>query len=162
MVVRGRGRAVVTATGMNTELGKIAGSLQAVKRGNPVQVKLARLSRTLAVIAVVIVGLVFLAGVVAGRSAQLMLLTALSMAVAIVPEGLPAVATVVSPSARRMFKQNALIRQLPAVETLGSVSVICSDKTGTLTQNRMTATILDVANARLHVHESGPRTETRR
>jgi Ca2+-transporting ATPase len=162
MVVRGRGRAVVTATGMNTQLGKIAGSLQAVKfEPTPLQIKLGRLGRTLAVIAVVIVAFVFVVGLIAGQPPQLMLMTSLSLAVAIVPEGLPAVATVaLAIGARRMFKQNALIRQLPAVETLGSVSVICSDKTGTLTQNRMTATVLDVANARLLLDESRPQTES--
>lgn len=153
MVVRGHGIAVVTTTGMRTQLGQIASSLQSVEpEPTPLQIRLGRLSRTLALAAVVVVGMVFVAGLAVGQPSKLMLMTAISLAVAIVPEGLPAVATVaLAISARRMFKRNTLIRQLPAVETLGSVSVICSDKTGTLTQNKMTATILDVAGCRLHL-----------
>ncbi len=155
MVVRGHGVAVVTATGMNTQLGEIAGSLQSVEsEPTPLQIRLSQLSRSLALLVIVIVILVFVAGLIAGQSAKLMLMTALSLAVAAVPEGLPAVATVaLAIGARRMFKRNALIRQLPAVETLGSVSVICSDKTGTLTQNKMTASILDVADHQIQLED---------
>lgn len=151
MVVRGHAIAVVTKTGMNTQLGQIAGSLQSVEpKPTPLQVHLSQLSRSLAVVAIVVVALVYVVGMIAGHDAKLMLMTALSLAVAAVPEGLPAVATVaLAIGARRMFRQNALIRELPAVETLGSVTVICSDKTGTLTQNRMTASVLDTANCRV-------------
>lgn len=157
-VVRGRGMAIVTETGMRTEIGKVAKSLQNVKlEPTPLQTKLGQLSRSLAVIAVVVVILVFIAGLLSGQPLKLMLMTALSMAVAIVPEGLPAVATVaLAIGARKMFRRNALIRQLPAVETLGSVSVICSDKTGTLTQNKMTVTLLDVANCRVETENHRP------
>ncbi len=153
LVVRGRGEAIVVGTGMKTEIGEIADSLLSVKaEPTPLQVKLGQLSRSLALIALLVVGVIFATGLLSGEPFKIMLMTALSMAVAIVPEGLPAVATVaLAIGARKMFLQNALIRQLPAVETLGSVSVICSDKTGTLTQNKMTATILNVANRRLDV-----------
>ncbi len=156
IVARGHGTGLVTTTGMHTELGHIAGSLQGVTRAmTPLQRRLARLSRRLAVGAAVVVGVIFLIGLSAGQTPELMLMTALSLAVAIVPEGLPAVATVtLAIGAQRMFQQNALIRHLPAVETLGSVTVICSDKTGTLTQNRMTATHIDIAGARLQVDQS--------
>ncbi len=155
MVVRGHGIGVVTTTGMSTELGKVASSLKTVApEPTPLQTKLAQLSRSLALLAILIVVLVFAAGMISGQPVKLMLMTALSMAVAIVPEGLPAVATVaLAVGARKMFIRNALIRQLPAVETLGSVSVICSDKTGTLTQNRMTVTKLDVANYLFEVNQ---------
>ena len=139
-VVRyGRGRAVVTETGMQSELGKIATLLQTVKQEpTPLQRKLARLSKRLAIATIGIVVVVFAAGVFRGEPARLMFMTALSMAVAVVPEGLPAVATVaLALGTRRMLKRHALIRKLPAVETLGAVTVICSDKTGTLTENRM-------------------------
>lgn len=150
MVVRGKALAIVTATGMRTELGRVAASLQAVRsEPSPLQTKLGRLSRTLALIAILVVGLVFLIGVATGQPMELMLMTAIGMAVALVPEGLPAVATVaLALGARKMFQHHALIRELPAVETLGSVSVICSDKTGTLTQNKMRVTSLVVGGQR--------------
>ena len=151
VVVRGHAMAIVTTTGMTTQLGQIADSLQQVEyKPTPLQIRLAGLSRSLAILAVAVVFVVMVAGLIAGQTWKLMVMTALSLAVAIVPEGLPAVATVaLAIGARRMFKRNALIRQLPAVETLGSVSVICSDKTGTLTQNRMTVTVLDVEDCHL-------------
>ncbi|GAB5441061.1 MAG: cation-translocating P-type ATPase [Fuerstiella sp.] len=149
-VTYGHGVAVVVTTGMETQLGHIADSLQTVEaEPTPLQQRLARLGRTLAIVAIGIVAVVFVFGVLRGEDARLMLMTALSLAVAVVPEGLPAVATVaLALGARRMVQRQALIRKLPAVETLGSVTVICSDKTGTLTQNRMTVTVLDVAGRR--------------
>ncbi len=157
----GHGRLLVTATGMNSELGRIARSLESVRaEDTPLQRRLGQLGRALAGIAVAIVALVFALGIARGEQPRLMFMTAISLAVAVVPEGLPAVATVaLTIGARRMFLQNALIRKLPAVETLGSVTVICSDKTGTLTQNRMTVTILDVAGERLDLTESIPATD---
>ncbi len=146
-VVAGRGRMVVTETGMRTELGKIADMLQTTKREpTPLQKRLERMARELAIAVLVIVAIVFALGVSRGQSYREMFLVAVAMAVAAVPEGLPAVVTIgLTLGARRMLNRNALIRRLNAVETLGSVTVICSDKTGTLTQNRMTVTVLDVA-----------------
>ena len=153
--VYGRGSLVVTATGMHTQLGKIAEMLQSVgQEKTPLQKRLEQLSKGLAAAAILIVLVVFAAGLLRGEELRVMILTAISMAVAAVPEGLPAVVTIaLALGAQRMLKRNALIRKLPAVETLGSVTVICSDKTGTLTQNRMTVTALDVAGNRLDVLE---------
>jgi len=143
----GRGLAVVTATGMETELGNIAAMIQAVEgERTPLQRRMAQLGKGLAIAALVLVGFVFALGLLQGTDLSTMLIVAISLAVAAVPEGLPAVVTIaLALGAQRMLKRRALIRRLPAVETLGSVTVICSDKTGTLTENRMTVTILDVA-----------------
>ncbi|MBS1827464.1 MAG: cation-translocating P-type ATPase [Acidobacteria bacterium] len=147
-VTVGRGAAVVTDTGMRTELGHIATMIQRVDRApTPLQRRLEHLGKGLAAAALAIVALIFVLGLVRGENLQLMLLTAVSIGVAAVPEGLPAVVTIaLTLGAQRMLKRRVLIRKLPAVEALGSVTVICSDKTGTLTQNRMTATMLQLAD----------------
>lgn len=155
VVTYGRGAGVVVETGMRTELGKVATLLQDVKADQtPLQKRLDRLGKGLAVVGIVVAALVAIFGVLRGESLAEMFLVAVSVAVAIVPEGLPAVVTItLALGARRMLTRNALIRKLPAVETLGSVSVICSDKTGTLTQNRMTVTVLDMAGHQVSLNE---------
>jgi P-type Ca2+ transporter type 2C len=146
-VAAGRGLGVVVATGMRTELGHIATLLQDVEsEPTPLQQRLDRVGKQLALLGVVVALAVVVMGAIAGESATDLVLTAISVAVAVIPEGLPAVVTfTLAIGSQRMLKRQALIRKLPAVETLGSVTVICSDKTGTLTQNRMTVTVLDVA-----------------
>jgi P-type Ca2+ transporter type 2C len=146
IVTYGRGKAVVTDTGMKTELGKIATLIQNVKPGlTPLQRQLDLVGKQLAVAGILVAIIVVIIGLFEGGTLEQLLLTAVSVAVAVVPEGLPAVVTItLALGAQRMLKRHALIRKLPAVETLGSVNVICSDKTGTLTKNLMTATIVDV------------------
>ncbi len=151
----GRGEFLVTATGMRTELGHIATLIQSVEEEQtPLQRRLDRLGKQLAVAALGIVVVIFTLGVLQSNPVEQMLLTAVSLAVAAIPEALTAVVTIaLSLGAQRMLRRNALIRKLPAVETLGSVNVICSDKTGTLTLNRMTVVVLDVANKRIDLKQ---------
>lgn len=140
MVTYGRGRGIVVGTGMQTEVGKIADMLQhAGDTETPMSKRLNQLGKMLGIVALVICAVIFGVGVLYGNSVMSMFMTAVSLAVAAIPEGLPAVSTVVlAIGVQRMVKKNAIIRTLPSVETLGSATVICSDKTGTLTQNRMT------------------------
>ncbi|MGE3537441.1 MAG: cation-translocating P-type ATPase [Candidatus Tectimicrobiota bacterium] len=146
-VTYGRGTAVVTATGMHTELGRIAEMIQSVSTDmTPLQKRMQHLGITLAIAVVAIVALVFALGVWHDRALTPLFLAGVAIAVAAIPEGLPAVLTItLALGAQRMLQRRALIRRLPAVETLGSVTVICSDKTGTLTENRMRVHVLDVA-----------------
>ncbi len=164
-VTRGRGVVAVTDTGMQTELGRIAEMLQAVEEERtPLQRRLDHLAKVLAIVALGIVALLFGIGIMNGESVEIMLLTSVSLAVAAIPEAMPAVVTIaLSLGAQRMLQRKALIRRLPAVETLGSVSVICTDKTGTLTQNRMTVTVLDLANEQVALtgEATGPFTITK-
>jgi P-type Ca2+ transporter type 2C len=140
MVTYGRGRGIIVATGMNTEVGKIANLLQeTVETETPMSRRLSQLGKVLGIAALAICGVIFLVGILYGNSVISMFMTAVSLAVAAIPEGLPAVSTVVlAIGVQRMVKKNAIIRTLPSVETLGSATFICSDKTGTLTQNKMT------------------------
>jgi Ca2+-transporting ATPase len=156
-VVRGRGQAVVTATGMGTELGQIARLIEGAGGENtPLQERLDGLANVLVVSALVLVALVVLGGWLLGQPLLNLLEVALSMAVAIVPEGLPAVITVtLAIGTQRMVRRAALIRRLPAVEALGSVTVICTDKTGTLTQNRQVVQELRCGSRAIAVGGSG-------
>lgn len=153
----GRGRAVVVATGMNTEFGQIAQLLQTVETGKtPLQQNLDKVGHALARAALVVVLLIVVLGLVRGQPFLEMLIFGIALAVAVVPEALPAVVTIsLAIGVQRMVKRNALIRRLPAVETLGSVSYVCSDKTGTLTKDEMTVRKIFVAGQMLTVSGAG-------
>ena len=140
LVTYGRGKGIVVETGMKTEVGKIAKMINETEdEETPLQKKLNNLGKTLGIVALVICVVIFVVGLLYGKAPLNMFMTAVSLAVAAIPEGLAAVSTIVlAIGVQRMVKKNAIVKKLPAVETLGSASVICSDKTGTLTQNRMT------------------------
>ena len=155
LVTYGRGKGIVVETGMNTEVGKIAEMLSGTEeQETPLQKKLNALGKTLGIVSLVICIIIFIIGIIQGREIISMFMTAVSLAVAAIPEGLAAVSTIVlAIGVQKMVKRNAIVKRLPAVETLGSSSVICSDKTGTLTQNKMTVqkvfvnhTVYDVSN----------------
>jgi P-type Ca2+ transporter type 2C len=154
-VTYGRGEAVVTSTGMRTELGRIAELIQSVENETtPLQQRMAEVGKVLVIAALIVLGIAFLIGAITGQTLDTVLLNAVAIAVAVVPEGLPAVVTIaLALGAQRMSRRNSLIRKLPAVETLGSVTTICSDKTGTLTENRMTVKIVDVAGEVIGIDE---------
>ena len=156
-VTRGRAKAIVTATGMHTEFGKIADMLQQTKEElSPLQKKFAEVARWMSVIAVGIIVVTFALGALRQQPLLTLFLLSVSLAVAAVPEGLPAVITIaLSRGVQRMAKKNALIRKLPSAETLGSVSFICSDKTGTITHNEMTVRHLWIYDGALSVSGSG-------
>ncbi len=140
VVVQGRGRAVVTSTGMKTELGRIAGLVEQIQEEEtPLQKRLDQVGRFIVYLTIVIVAIIFVFGILRGDNPVEMFLVAVSLAVAAVPEGLAAVVTIaLALGMRRMVRRHALIRRLPAVETLGAATIICSDKTGTLTENELT------------------------
>ena len=140
LITYGRGKGIVVETGMNTEVGKIAGILNSTEKSDtPLQQKQNKLGKTLGIASIAICAVIFAIGMLQGKQALDMFMTAVSLAVAVIPEGLAAVSTIVlAIGVQRMVKKHAIVKKLPAVETLGSASVICSDKTGTLTKNQMT------------------------
>jgi Ca2+-transporting ATPase len=162
-VTYGRGSLLVTETGMKTQLGRIAAMIQAASpEPTPLQRRLEHLGKGLAVAALVLVAVIFAQGLIRGglgfENVKEMFLIGISMAVAAVPEGLPAVVTIaLALGAQRMLRSRALVRTLMAVETLGSVTVICSDKTGTLTENRMTVAVVETAGGRVDLSPSSRR-----
>lgn len=153
----GRGKGVVTETGLNTEIGKIATTLSTMEEEEtPLQRKLAGLSKTLGILVLAVCAVVFVVGKIYGRETLQMFLTSVSLAVAAIPEGLPAIVTIVlSMGMGNMARHNAIVKRLLAVETLGTTTYICSDKTGTLTQNEMTVTRVYVDGKVLEVSGSG-------
>jgi Ca2+-transporting ATPase len=156
-VISGRGRGIVVATGMKTEMGQIAGMLEEQKQEEtPLQKKLNQVGKKLGLIILIVVGLVVLLGYLRGIEFFEIFLIGISLAVAAVPEGLPAVVTVVlALGVQRMIKKHVIVRRLPAVETLGATTVICSDKTGTLTQNQMTVRKLVLPEKKIEVEGEG-------
>ncbi|MCK9626128.1 MAG: calcium-translocating P-type ATPase, PMCA-type [Bacteroidales bacterium] len=158
IVTYGRGRGVVVETGMNTEVGKIAQMLQQTDGAEPpIRKRLDQLGKVLGIGALIICGVIFLVGVLYGNPILSMFMTAISLAVAAIPEGLPAISTVVfAIGVQRLVKRNAIIKTLPSVETLGSATVICSDKTGTLTQNKMTVVEAYVNHKKVVINRKSP------
>ncbi len=157
IVSKGRGMAIVTHTGMNSEVGKIAKMIKEEhQKQTPLQKKLRQLGKYLTIAVVAVAIIIFLAGVFTGEPMQAMFLTAIALAVAAIPEGLPAVITIsLALGVKRMIKKNTLVRKLPSVETLGSVNVICTDKTGTLTHNQMTVVKMWANNQNYDVTGAG-------
>ena len=157
IVTYGRGQGIVVSTGMKTEVGKIADMLQQTEdTETPLKIRLEQLGKILGIAALIICAAIFIVGVLYGNSALSMFMTAVSLAVAAIPEGLPAVSTVVlAVGVQRLVKRKAIIRTLPSVEALGSATVICSDKTGTLTQNKM-AVVEIYSNQKSEVFENPP------
>jgi Ca2+-transporting ATPase len=155
--VRGRGQGLVVATGMQTQIGEIAGLIQQADGGmTPLQARLEHLGKSLVAVCLAVVSLVFAAGVLQGMPVYKMFLTGVSLAVAAIPEGLPAVVTIaLAIGVQRMIRRRGIIRSLPAVETLGCATVICSDKTGTLTKNEMTVLRLVTAHRQLDITGTG-------
>jgi len=156
-VASGNGRAVVVGTGMATQIGRVSELVSAAEdTETPLEGRLARMGRRLIVLCLVVAGVVAAAGIVQGKDVGLMLEAGIALAIAAVPEGLPAVATIaLAVGMQRMVRRNALIRQLPAVETLGSATCVCTDKTGTLTRNEMTLSRIVTAERDLEVWGSG-------
>src|SRR5690606_25490303 len=156
-VARGHGVCVVTGTGMQTQIGQIAGMIQeAEPQATPLQQRLEQLGKVLVLASLAVVAIVFAAGVLRGFPVYRMFLTAVSLAVAAIPEGLPAVVTIaLAVGVQRMLRRRAIIRRLPAVETLGCATVICSDKPGTLTRNEMTVTRLWLGGREIEVTGTG-------
>lgn len=155
LVTYGRGKAIVVETGMNTEVGKIANLINKTeKQITPLQEKLNKLGKTLGILALVICAIIFFLGIMYGKDPIGMFMTAVSLAVAAIPEGLPAISTIVlAIGVQRMVNRNSIVKKLPAVETLGSATVICSDKTGTLTQNKMTCQKVYINNKIYSINE---------
>ena len=157
LVTYGRGGGIVTSTGMNTVIGKIAEMIQEDQtEDTPLQKKLARMGKLLGTGCLIICAIVFGMGLLRGEPILEMFMTSISLAVAAIPEGLPAVVTIVlALGMQRMAKHNAIMKKLHAVETLGSTTVICSDKTGTLTQNQMTIVKMYVPAMEIDVQGDG-------
>ncbi|MGC8971176.1 MAG: calcium-translocating P-type ATPase, PMCA-type [bacterium] len=153
IVTKGRAKILVTSTGVNTKLGQIASKIKEVKKDKtPLEIQLDVLGKVLGLIFVVVCGIILIMGLIRGMPFQTMFLTSISLAVAAIPEGLPAVVTIVlALGVAEMARRKAVVRNLPAVETLGSVTVICTDKTGTLTQNRMT--LVEIYTDAVHITE---------
>ncbi len=155
LITYGRGKGIVVETGMNTEVGKIAGILNSTEKSDtPLQQRLNKLGKTLGIASLAICAVIFVIGLLQGKEPLDMFMTAVSLAVAVIPEGLAAVSTIVlAIGVQRMVKRHAIVKKLPAVETLGSATVICSDKTGTLTQNKMTVKKLFYNNRIIDIDE---------